>query len=158
MHLAPPAIPAIWWGIKICGLSKESPDPSAFPTWVGRSLFSGGASHIDMVNTKSVFGIKLDDFGVLIRYQVDECTHTWLLEHFFIQFYFPGFTGKVSTLTHFPLELDCEDYSFLDQAVGDFEQGFVSILIDSTNMPELDASLDRLMSCLLQSLHGPLLR
>ena len=43
---------------------------------------------------------------------------------------------------HFPLEPGCEDYSFLDQAVADFEQGLHSILIDSLETPELDTSLD----------------
>ena len=40
------------------------------------------------------------------------------------------------------LELGCEDYSFLDQAVADFEQGLDSILTDSIEAPELDMSLD----------------
>ena len=55
---------------------------------------------------------------------------------------YPGLTGKVSSLTHFPLELGCEDYSFLDQAVADFEKGLDSILINSLETPELDTSLD----------------
>ena len=41
-----------------------------------------------------------------------------------------GFTGKVPSLTHFPLELGCEDYSFVDHAVANFEEGFDSILTD----------------------------
>ena len=48
----------------------------------------------------------------------------------------------MSSLTHFPLEPGCEDYSFLDQAVADFEQGLDSILIDSIEAPEFDTSLD----------------
>ena len=55
---------------------------------------------------------------------------------------YPGFTGKVSSLTDFCLELGCEDYSFLDQAVADFEQGLDSILIDPPETPEWDTSLD----------------
>ena len=55
---------------------------------------------------------------------------------------YPGFTGKVSSLTHFPLEPGCEDYAFLDQAVADFEQGLDSILTDSIKIPELDTSLN----------------
>ena len=55
---------------------------------------------------------------------------------------YPGFTGKVSSLTDFPLQLGCEGYSFLDQAVADFEQDLDSILTDSLETPELDASLD----------------
>ena len=34
------------------------------------------------------------------------------------------------------------DYSFLDQAVADFEQGLDLILTDSLKTPELDTSLD----------------
>ena len=55
---------------------------------------------------------------------------------------YPGFTGKVSSLTHFPMEPGCEDYAFLDQAVADFEQGLDSILTDSLEAPELDTSLE----------------
>ena len=55
---------------------------------------------------------------------------------------YPGFTGKVSSLTHFPLEPGCEDYAFLDQAVTDFEQRLDSILTDSLKTPELDISLE----------------
>ena len=54
---------------------------------------------------------------------------------------YPGFIGKVSSLTHFSLELGCEGYS-LDQTVGDFEQSFDSILTDSFETPELVPSLD----------------
>ena len=55
---------------------------------------------------------------------------------------YPGFTGKVSSLAHFPLEPGYEDYSFLDQAVADFEQGLDSILTDSIKTPKLDTSID----------------
>ena len=48
---------------------------------------------------------------------------------------YPQFTGKVSSLAHFLLELECEDYSFLDQAMADFEQGLDSILTDSHETP-----------------------
>ena len=48
----------------------------------------------------------------------------------------------MSSLTHFLLEPGCEDYSFLEQAVPDFEQGLDSILTDSIETPELDTSLD----------------
>ena len=41
----------------------------------------------------------------------------------------------------FPWNQGCEDYSFLNQAVADFEQGLVSILTDSIKTPELDISL-----------------
>ena len=79
----------------------------------------------------------------LIGFQVDEFTHTWCGEWFVAHSHiYPGFTGKVSSLTHFPLEPGCEDYSFLDQVVADFEQGLVSILTDFLETPELDTSLD----------------
>ena len=96
-----------------------------------------------MFESESVMGIKPGDSGVVIGYQVDEFTHAWSTEwsvaHSHI---YPGFTGKVSSLTHFPLDLGCEDYSFLDQAMADFEQGLDSILTNSLETPELDASLD----------------
>ena len=44
---------------------------------------------------------------------------------------FITFTGKISSLMHFLLEPGCEDYSFLDQAIVDFEQGLDSILTNS---------------------------
>ena len=46
------------------------------------------------------------------------------------------------SLTQFPLEPGCENYSFLDQAIADFEQGLDSILTDSIETLELDTSLD----------------
>ena len=86
----------------------------------------------DAVDSDSVMGIKLGDSGVVIGYQVDEFTHTWSAEQFVAHSHiYPGFTGKVSSLTHFPLESGCEDYAFLDQAVADFEQGLDSIVTDS---------------------------
>ena len=48
----------------------------------------------------------------------------------------------MSSLTHFPLEPGCEDYSFLDQTVADFERGLDSIHTDSIKTPEFDRSLD----------------
>ena len=95
-----------------------------------------------MVNSESVMGIKPGDSGV-IGYQVDELTHAWSAGWFVAHHHiYPGFTGKVSSLIHFSLKLGCEDYSFLDQAMADFEQGLDSIPTDSLEMPELDASLD----------------
>ena len=86
--------------------------------------------------------IKPGDSSVVIGYQVDEFTCTWSAEWFVARSHiYPGFTGKVSSLTHFPLEPGCEDYAFLDQAVADFEQGLDSILTDSLETPDLDTSL-----------------
>ena len=91
----------------------------------------------------SAIGIKLHDSGVVFGYQFDEFTCTWSAEQFVAHSHiYPGFTGNVLSLTHFPLEPGCEDYSFLDQAMADFEQGLDSILTDSLETPELNASLD----------------
>ena len=108
-----------------------------------RSSFPGLVPSDDVVNSDSVIAIKPGDSGVLIGYQVDEFTHTWSAEQFVSPSHiYPMFTGKVSSLTHFPLEPGCEDYAFLDQAVAVFKQGLDSILIDSLKTPELDTSLD----------------
>ena len=96
------------------------------------SSFPGLVPTDDAVNSESVIGIKPGDSSVVIRYKADEFTHTWSAERFVAHSHiYPGFTGKVSSLTHFPLEPGCEDYAFLNQAVADFEQGLDSILIDS---------------------------
>ena len=55
---------------------------------------------------------------------------------------YPGFRGKMSSLTHLQLEPGYEDYSFLDHAVADFEQVLDSILIDSIKTLKLDTSFD----------------
>ena len=95
------------------------------------SSFPGLVPSDDTVNSESVMGIKHSDSSVVIGYQVDEFTHTWSAEQFVAcSCIYPGFTGKVSSLTNFPLEPGCEDYAFLDQAVADFEQGLDSILTD----------------------------
>ena len=95
----------------------------------------------DTVNSESVVGILTGDSGMVIGYQVDYFTDTQLAEQFVAHSHiYPGFMGKVSALTTFPLEPGCEDYFFLDQAVADFEQGPESILTDSVKTLELDAS------------------
>ena len=105
--------------------------------------FPGLVPSDDTVNSESVMGIKPGDSSVVIGYQVDEFTHNWSVEQFVAHSHiYPRFTGKVSSLTHFPLEPGCEDYAFLDQAVADFEQGLDSILTDSLETQELDTSLD----------------
>ena len=107
------------------------------------SSFPGLVPSDDVVISDSVVGVKPGDSGVVIGYQVDEFTHTWSAEWFVAcSHIYPGFTGKVSSLTHFALEPGCEDYAFLDQAVADFEQGLYSILTDSLETLELDTSLE----------------
>ena len=106
------------------------------------SLHVGEGSSFPGLVPNSVMAVKPGDSGVVIGYQVDEFTCTWSAEQFVAHSHiYPGFTGKVSSLTHFPLEPGCEDFAFLDQAVADFEQGLDSILTDSLETPDLDTSL-----------------
>ena len=108
------------------------------------SSFPGLVPSDDAVNSDSVMGIKPGDSGVVIGYQVDEFTGTWSAEQFVAHSHiYPGSTGKVSSLTHFPMEPGCEDYAFMDQAVANFKQGLDSILTDSLETPELDTSLEK---------------
>ena len=66
-----------------------------------------------MVDSEYVMGVKPGDSCVVIRYQVDEFTHTWSAEQFVAHSHiYPGFTGKVFSLTHFSLEPGCEDFPF----------------------------------------------
>ena len=55
----------------------------------------------------------------------------------------PQVHRKVSSLAQFCLELDCEDYSILDQTVEVFLHGLGSIFMDSVNTLELDTSFDQ---------------
>ena len=90
-----------------------------------------------MFNSESVFSIQPGNSGVVIRYQDDEFTCTWSAEQFVAcSHIYPGFTGKVSSLNHFPLEPGFEDYSFLDQAVADLEQSFDFIYTNTMETPE----------------------
>ena len=90
---------------------------------------------------------------VVVGYKVDEFTHTWLAECLVIWSHiYTGFTDKVSMLTNFLLEPVCEQYSFLDQAVNDFEHGLDSIPAGSVN--NWMHPLMSLMPCLLQFLWG----
>ena len=98
------------------------------PYMVGGSSFPLLVPSNDTVDSASAMGIKPGDSGVMNGCQVDEFTHTWSVEQFVALSHIRhGFTGKVSSLTHFTLELGCENYSFLDQAVADFEQSLDSI-------------------------------
>ena len=107
------------------------------------SSFSSLVPSIDTVDSKSAMGVKPGDSGVVIGYQVDGFTCTWSAEWFLACYLiYLGFIGTVSSLTHFPLELGCEDYSFLDQTMADFKQGLDSICTDSLETPKLYASLD----------------
>ena len=93
----------------------------------------------DIVDSEFWVGIKSDDFGVMAGHLVEKFTHTWSAKHFVAQSNnYPGFMAKVSKLTQFPHELGSEIYSFLDQAVADFEHGLDSIHHDSVKTPKPD--------------------
>ena len=135
--------PTIWWGIQPWGSVESHPIPLPSLHDGEGSCFPGFVPSNDAVTSDPVMGIKPGDSGVVIGYQVDEFTCTWSAEWFVAHFHiYPGFTGKVSSLTHFPLEPGCGDYAFLDQAVTDFKQGLDSILTDSLETLELDISLE----------------
>ena len=56
----------------------------------------------DTFNSESAMGIKPCDSGMVIDYQVDKFTQTWSAEHCVAHSHIcPGFTGKVSSFTHF---------------------------------------------------------
>ena len=64
------------------------------------------------------------DSGVVIENKVDEFTYTWSAVYFAAWSHiYLGFMGKMSKITHFPPEPEYENYSFLNQAVADFEHG-----------------------------------
>ena len=67
------------------------------------SSFPGLVPSDDVADFESVMGVKPVDSSVVIGYQVDEFTCTWSAEWFVAcSHIYPGFTGKVSSLTHFP--------------------------------------------------------
>ena len=85
------------------GLAESHPIP--LPSLHGGegSSFPGLIPSDDMVNSESAMGIKPCDSSVVIGYQIDELTCTWSAEQFVAHSHiYLGFTGKVSSLTHFP--------------------------------------------------------
>ena len=112
---------------------QSHPIPLCFLQGEERSTFPGSAPPYDTVYLESVVGIRHGDSNMVIRYQAGEFAHTMLAECFVALMHtYPGVTGRVTTLTHFPLKQGCEDYS-LDQAVEDIEHGLDSILMDFVN-------------------------
>ena len=91
--------------------AQQSPHPSTFLTCGKGSLFLGFVPPCAMVNSKSVVSIKPGHSGVVIGYQVDKFTHTWLQECFVAQSHiYCGFTSKESTPMHFPLNQGVKDF------------------------------------------------
>ena len=105
------AVPQLIGGVYSLGgsiVSHPIPPPSLHDG--EGSSFPGLVPSDDAVNSDSVMGIKHGDSALVIGYQVDEFTHTWSAEWFVAcSHIYPGFNGKVSSLTHFPLEPGCED-------------------------------------------------
>ena len=60
------------------GAWKRVTQSSALLMWRGVVLLLGYVPTNDNVNSEFVVGVKPDDFGVVIGYQVDEFTHAWL--------------------------------------------------------------------------------
>ena len=97
----------------------------------------------DTGNPKSGVGIEPGDSGMLSGCQGDDFPHIWLAECFVACLHIYTMSmGKMSGLTHFPLEQGCEHYAFLEQWVEDFEHGLYSMATVSTDIQELDASFD----------------
>ena len=107
----PWAFPVIWWGIQLWGLA-ESPDPSAFLKWWGGIFFSGGAPSSDTVNSESVMEIKPGDSGVWLDIRLMNFLKPgkWVFHCSFT--IFSWFHDEICTLTYFPFEPGCYDFSF----------------------------------------------
>ena len=78
----PPAIPVILWVIQP-GSSIGSHQILMPSLHSGEGFSIPGLLPLnDMVNSKSVVGMKSGDSGVVMQYQVDEFASTWSMEHF----------------------------------------------------------------------------
>ena len=140
---SPPAISTIWWGTHLWGVWQRVIQSSPPSLHCGEgSSFPGLVQFGDMgewiCGGHWTLVILVWWLGIRLMSLLTPGLQSSLL---FIPHIHPVFTGKVSSLTHFPLEPGCEDYSFLDQAVAYFDQGLGSILTDSIKTPELDTSL-----------------
>ena len=119
------------------------PIPPPSPHGGEGSSFSGCVPPDGMANSQSVVDIKPSDSGVVIGYQVDECTHTRSGKNFVAWSHiYPAFTGKVSALTDFPLEPGYRDYSLLGPSSQRPWAWFWFHPPDPIESPELDASFD----------------
>ena len=95
------------------GLAESHPIPLC-SLHDGKGFFQVCAVPDNMVDYKSVVGIEPGDSGEVVGYQVYEFTCTWSAECFIVQSHiYPGFAGKLYTLTHFPLKPGCKDNFFL---------------------------------------------
>ena len=113
------------------GLAESHPIPLAV-------LHGGEGSsfhiwfHLMTQSTLNLVGIKPGDSSVVIGYQVNEFACTWSAEWFVsCSHIYPGFTGKVSSLTHYPLEPGCEDYFFLDELLLTLNRAWIPSSLES---------------------------
>ena len=91
----PLAIPATWLGIQLWRLGRESPHPSAIPTWWGRGFLVQVWFHPMAWSTLNLWWA-LHLVILLFVYQVDEFTHIWSVEWFAVHSHnYPGLISKV---------------------------------------------------------------
>ena len=126
------------------------------PCMVGSGLLFHVRFHLMTQLTQNLwFTIKPGDSGMVIGYQVDEFTCTWSAEQIIAHSHIhAGFTSKVSSLIHFPLEPGDKDYSFLDQAVADFKWAWIPSSLILLRHQNWTHSWMSLMPLHLQSLLG----
>ena len=83
-------------------LSPLIPQPTQYG--MDGSSLPGSVPPSDTVDFKPVVCVKPGDSDLVTGYQVHEFTHTWLVKYLHAQSHiYPGFMGKVSTLTCFAL-------------------------------------------------------
>ena len=153
-----PAVPQpshLYGGAYSLGGSAESHLFLCLPYMMGRGLLFQVWCHQMTWSTESVMGIKPGDSGVVIGYQVDEFTCTWSAEWFVAHSHiYPGFTGKVSSLTYFPLEPGCEDYAFWTRLLLTLNRAWIPSSLIHLRHQNWTVPWMSLMSLHLQSLLG----
>ena len=78
-----PAIPAELCGAYSCeGLEESKLIPLHSLHGMDGSPFAGSVPPNDMVNSHNVVAVKPGHSGMVIRYQVNDLTQTWLAEYF----------------------------------------------------------------------------
>ena len=107
-----PLLPGVWGSLLLYKQLFSSPSINmmgltGLGVWQGSQLIPPPSLHVggafpgfvltdDMVDSKYLVGIKPGHFGIVIGYQIDETTYTWLANHFVAQSHInPGFMGKV---------------------------------------------------------------
>ena len=121
------------------------------PFLLGGVFFPGLVPPDPMDNSTSEVGIKPGDSHMMIQYQVDQFSHFWLVEYLVAQSQIkPRFISKVSCLTHFPLDLGCEDYTFYTMLMN-----LRMVMIPSSQIPSKHLNgIDPLMNLILLLLYS----